>query len=624
MKNTPKFDIKLSFTRRSLKGNKKHIENSVLLEKLLNKKINIHLKINLDKLEQEYNKKKILSQKSKTNKELELEHDLSINNLIDVSKESADNKEKKIPILKLECNKINFLKTPFLKISRSVSNQKMKNIIFKRNTLVLDLDETLVYVSDTKNNYLNLPQIQFEYYIFDESEQFIKENFNKLGIKKIKKAISFLTIRPGFSHFINIIKKFYGQIVVFTSSQYSYAEEIIKIIDKEKIISKIYSRKDCSFYNDIFYKDLSKIKDDLSHIIILDNFPESYLFQHFNGIPIPSFTGESNDNELLKLIPILEKLSKVKDVRNYIKQIIDFDEQKINFDRAYQLLNIKKKTVCSREKENINKNNSINNNKTIDSNPNFKKKKNIKLSDFDFNIETNGKTIGKNIENDNKEEKILVNDPNSYFYIEKKNIASSNRNKSNKKNNIIFLSNNYNKINIINNKKDKNIFFSKTKINKSRSKENGYKLLKPQVNENITFNNSHNIIYKNNNKNNNKMKKGNSILIDKSINTLSINMDNNIINKNQNISYLKNEDESFFSDRSRINSSKYIKNYLANNKTLYNNNIYYNNIPSNIYSYTKKSKINNSIESKKKSLFSISEIFEKNNKILKTKNNNLI
>ena len=120
------------------------------------------------------------------------------------------------------------------------------------------------------------------------------------------------------------------------------------------------------------------------------------------------------------------------------------------------------------------------------------------------------------------------------------------------------------------------------------------------------------------------MKKGNSIFIDKSINTLSINMDNNIINKNQNISYLKNEDESFFSDRSRINSSKYIKNYLANNKTLYNNNIYYNNIPSNIYSYTKKSKINNSIESKKKSLFSISEIFEKNNKILKTKNNNLI
>ena len=65
MKNTPKFDIKLSFTRRPLKGNKKHIENSVLLEKLLNKKINIHLKINLDKLEQEYNKKKYYHKKVK-------------------------------------------------------------------------------------------------------------------------------------------------------------------------------------------------------------------------------------------------------------------------------------------------------------------------------------------------------------------------------------------------------------------------------------------------------------------------------------------------------------------------------------------------------------------------------
>ena len=429
--NTPKFDIKLSFTQKSLKGNTKYIENSLLLKKLLNKKINIHLKIDLDKLEQEY-KKKIFIQRSKTKKELK--QDFSINTFIGTSRELPNNKDKKFPILKLEYDRINFLKKPFLKISRSVSNLKAKKNNSNKNILVLDLDETLVYVSDTKNYYLNLPQIQFDYYIFDESEKFIKENFNKLGIKKIKKVRSYLTIRPGFSKFINIVKKFYGQIVVFTSSQYSYAEEIIKIIDKEKIISKIYSRKDCSFYNDIFYKDLSKINDDLSHIIIIDNFPESYLLQHFNGIPIPSFTGEFNDNELLKLIPILEKLSIVQDVRHYIKQIIDFDKQKINFYKAYQLLNIAKKPILSKDKENI-KNDTIkiNNNDIKDI---------LNKSRSYYKLKNKTKTIEKNRENENKEDKIIVNDPNSYFYFDKKNNLLLNRNKSNNKNNIIFLSNN--------------------------------------------------------------------------------------------------------------------------------------------------------------------------------------
>ena len=448
MKNPPKFDIKLSFTGRSLKGNKKVIDNSLLLEKLLlNKKINIHLKINLDKLEHQYNKKKFLDSKIRIIDD-DLEDDNLINDIhveenIEDSKEEilSERKDKKTPKIKLEYSQMNILRNQnFHKNSRSLSNQKMRMSIFSKKILVLDLDETLVYVTDTIKNYFGLPQIKFEYYIFDESEKFIKENFNKLGIYKIKKSTSYLTIRPGFTKFINEVKKYYEQIIIFTSSQYSYAEEIIKIIDKKNIISKIYSRKDCSFYNDVFYKDLNKVSQDLSNVIIIDNYPESYLLQHFNGLPISSFVGDPKDNELLKLLPILEKLSQVKDVRNYIRQIINFNDPKINFNKAYKILNINYKKFLSGNEDYIKNNNYINNsnnlvflkNKSSDST-------NSNICKFFGNIPNNKAKFAEKTKDGENDEQILVNEPNNYYYIEKS--SSSSRNIKNKKNNYPLLSN---------------------------------------------------------------------------------------------------------------------------------------------------------------------------------------
>lgn len=62
-------------------------------------------------------------------------------------------------------------------------------------------------------------------------------------------------------------------------------------------------------------KDLSKLGRPLSDVIIIDNSPLSSLFQPENAIPCTSWYEDKNDRELLHLIPILEKLSKVPDVR---------------------------------------------------------------------------------------------------------------------------------------------------------------------------------------------------------------------------------------------------------------------------------------------------------------------
>ena len=421
MQKPLKFDIKLSFTSEMLQNNKHEIDVSSYLDNLLNKKINIHLKINLDKILQQTQKKKlILSQNNSLNNS---EREIILNNSIeDNSYESIIELEKEV-IPKLTSNLVNNKR---IRLYKNTSNKK----ISKSNnaTLVLDLDETLVYVLDEKNDNLSLPQIPFEYYVSDEEENTIEKRLKNSENETIEKAKNYLIIRPGFSNFIQQVKKYFDDIIIFTSSQYSYAEEIIKIIDKNKIISKIYSRKDCSFYNEIFYKDLNKIKKDLSKTIIIDNYPECYLLQHFNGLPIPSFIGDPKDNELLKLLPILEKLSKVKDVRNYIREIVSVDGENVLFNKANELLKIKK--------EESNKNNNIfkiTKKKIVSPLNKIKltnntwKKSNLKISDL------TEKSNNKTIEHDS-EEKIVSNDFNDYFFIEKnmKHLSTIIPNKSNK------------------------------------------------------------------------------------------------------------------------------------------------------------------------------------------------
>ena len=408
MKKPLKFDIKLSFTSEILQNNKDNIDISSYLENLLNKKINIHLKINLDKIQQQFQQKKIsISQINSLNNS---EDNIEIRNSIEENPNASIIELEKEVIPKLILDQTGNKKLP---LNKNFSKEK----IFKPNksTLVLDLDETLVYVIEEKNDNLSLPQIPFEYFILDDNETSIQETMRNVENESIEKARNYIIIRPGFSKFITQVKKYFDEIFVFTSSQYSYAEEIIKIIDKNQIISKIYSRKDCSFYNDIFYKDLNKIKKDLSQTIIIDNFPETYLLQHFNGLPIPSFMGDPKDNELLKLLPILEKLSKVKDVRNYIREIVSEDGQNILFKKAYELLKINQDEKNKNSKFSAKKNNNIKRNINLLNNNklnNTWKKNNIKISDLI--IRSNNKTI----EHDSNEQ-YVHNDTNNYFFIEK-------------------------------------------------------------------------------------------------------------------------------------------------------------------------------------------------------------
>ena len=125
-------------------------------------------------------------------------------------------------------------------------NPKMPEDI-QRNTLVLDLDETLVHSSFTEIPCDISLQIEVE------------------GIKYDVYVLK----RPGVDKFLEKCSELF-EVVIFTASLSNYAEPLLNLLDPEKRIHYRLSRESCSFINSNFVKDLSKLGRDLKNVIIID------------------------------------------------------------------------------------------------------------------------------------------------------------------------------------------------------------------------------------------------------------------------------------------------------------------------------------------------------------------
>jgi hypothetical protein len=199
-------------------------------------------------------------------------------------------------------NEIN-LKPKAIKIKKQKINKDVnlyKNYILpkiKNNykySLILDLDETLIYMQN-------------------------KESF-KFGIKTI-------ILRPYLYEFLHDMKSLY-ELIIFSENSQEYVQPIIDLIQKkEKYFDYVICKQFISYdTNGHEIKDISLLGRDLKNVIVIDNIKQYYRNKE-NLICIKSFFGDvNNDKKTLKLLgSVLKEIKldseKTGDIRISISQL---------------------------------------------------------------------------------------------------------------------------------------------------------------------------------------------------------------------------------------------------------------------------------------------------------------
>ena len=175
-----------------------------------------------------------------------------------------------------------------------------------KNTLVLDLDETLVH-SDLEQTAGKAADFSFPVHFN-----------NQKHVVNVKK-------RPFLAEFMEFAARHF-EVVVFTASQRVYAERLLDTLDPDSVLVKhrLY-REACVLVDGNYMKDLSAIGRDLRNVVIVDNSPQAFGFQTENGVPIESWFDDPNDAQLLKLMPLLARLAASEDVRPVLRKKFNLD-----------------------------------------------------------------------------------------------------------------------------------------------------------------------------------------------------------------------------------------------------------------------------------------------------------
>jgi RNA polymerase II subunit A small phosphatase-like protein len=147
-------------------------------------------------------------------------------------------------------------------------------------TLVLDLDETLVFSSLRSS----------EHY-----DHMIRVNVNGFD------SCVYVERRPHLDDFLEVLSKKY-ELVVFTASVSEYASKVVDAIDPNGYIRHRLYRDGCTAHQGYLVKNLSRLNRDMSKVLLLDNSFHVCSFEPRNCIPISSYRGGRSDNELLKLM----------------------------------------------------------------------------------------------------------------------------------------------------------------------------------------------------------------------------------------------------------------------------------------------------------------------------------
>ncbi|KXS09491.1 hypothetical protein M427DRAFT_64007 [Gonapodya prolifera JEL478] len=167
----------------------------------------------------------------------------------------------------------------------------------ERKTLVLDLDETLIHSTSRGTR---------------ESDHVVEVTVER------HVCLYYVYKRPHVDLFLRTVAQWY-RVVIFTASMPEYAEPVIDHLDPGGgIVSGRYFRESCIHHNGTYMKDLAVVEPDLSKVFLVDNSPISYAVNQDNGVPIEGWVSDPKDEALLDLLPFLDALRFVSDVRSVL------------------------------------------------------------------------------------------------------------------------------------------------------------------------------------------------------------------------------------------------------------------------------------------------------------------
>ena len=123
--------------------------------------------------------------------------------------------------------------------------------------------------------------------------------------------------RPFVHEFLREMHAHFDELVVFTAATRPYAAPILDRLETTgggsvgSLFSRRFYRDSCSVdpRTGLFAKDLRILGTPLDRVWILDNTPSAYALQPDRGVPISSFEGDPRDRELLRVGPLLKRLS---------------------------------------------------------------------------------------------------------------------------------------------------------------------------------------------------------------------------------------------------------------------------------------------------------------------------
>ncbi|KAK9173069.1 hypothetical protein cmbei_4003240 [Cryptosporidium meleagridis] len=206
-------------------------------------------------------------------------------------------------------NDKSLLKMGNLPLLKTIKEQEVSSGLF----IVLDMDETLVHCTS----------------------EMLKGIKPDLLVKIATYSTPwFVYYRPFLKFFLQNASKL-GSICVFTASTKEYAEQVINSIDPtQDLIKYKLFREHCTVYNKGYMKDLRIIQGaNLKRTVLVDNSLISNTLQLDNAIPVDSWYGCCKDNELLRLLVLLNRIQLLSDVRPYLAKRYGIREW-INMNRT--------------------------------------------------------------------------------------------------------------------------------------------------------------------------------------------------------------------------------------------------------------------------------------------------